>query len=215
MVEVGYVLLGWLLGVLNPLITRHGERKRRRKEIGEGLRAEISELRVRLAMTCFLVTLRYGDFDRAFLTWLKPLLERYEGAHPARKTIETLEKVLAYPDKEIALFAAHDRVNPDKSLSLKKYRLPYLEANLGNLDLFSERTKLLLMETAAQMETINEEIEQVRFYYGLTFDSSLSDENHKLARYSVAESSMNVATTGREVLNKLMELECAVNPEQS
>ena len=136
MAEVGYIVLGWLLGVLSPLITRHVERKRRRKEIGEGLRAEISNLRVRLAMTCFLVTLRYGDCDRAFLTWLKPLLERYEGAHPAQAIVDTLEKVLAFPDQEIASYAALRRAETDKSLSLKKYRLPYLEANLGNLDLF-------------------------------------------------------------------------------
>lgn len=210
MTEVGFVILGWLLGTLSPLITRHGERKRRRNEIGRGLRAEISELRVRLAMTCFLVTLRYGDFDRDFLTWLKPLLENYKGTHPASTLVTTLEMVLAYPDSEIASYAAHKRAGTDKSLSLKKYRLPYLVANLGNLDLFSERTKLLLIEAAAQVETINEEIEQVRLYYGLTFDSSLSEENHQRARDSIAESSKNVANTGRAVLNKLLELESAL-----
>lgn len=214
MSEAAYVVLGWLLGILSPLITRYMERTRRKKEIGEGLRAELSELRVRLAIACFLVTLRYDEFDRAFLTWLKPLLERYEGSHPAQTIVDTLEKVLVFPDHEIASFAALDRAKTDKSLSLKKYRLPYLEANLGNLDLFSERTKLLLMETAAQTETINEEIEQIRFYYGLTFDSGLSEENHKRARHSLAESSRNVAKTGREVLNRLLELENTLGPEQ-
>lgn len=210
MIEVGYIVLGWLLGVLSPLFTRHGERARRRKEIGEGLRTEISELRVRLAMTTFLITLKYGEFDRAFLNWLKPYLEGYEGTYTDGTILKTLDTILIFSDQEIASYAALDRAKTEASLSLKKFRLPYVEANLGNLDLFSERTKLLMMETAAQIETINEEIDRIRFYYGLTFDSTLTGENHYRARQNITESSRNVARTGRIVLNKLPELERAL-----
>lgn len=205
--EVGYILLGWLLGVLSPLITRHGERNRRKKEIGEGLRAELSEFRVRLAGMAFLVTLRFGTFDRAFIKWLLPLFQSYRGAHPTKEFRDTLEKLSGHSDAEIQTFAVMGKANEDRALSLKRFVLPYLEANMGNLDLFSERAKLLALEVSAQVAAINEETEQVRFYYGLTFDSSLTTRNHEIVNASIASSSLNVCRTGREVLAKLDELE--------
>jgi hypothetical protein len=205
--EVGLIALGWLLGVISPLIARHGERVRRTKEIGQGLRAEIAGLRVRLAMGHWLITLRFGQFDRAYLTWIGPFFGNYKGAHPAEKLAKTMKAMLTYSDDALKEVAAHGKAEDGRGLSLKKYRLPYLEANLGNLDLFSERAKLLAMELAAQVEIINEEIDQARFYQGLTFDSGLDPNNRARALQGSTESALNVANTASDVLNKLFELE--------
>lgn len=207
MAEVGFVLLGWLLGVLSPLITRHSERARRKTEIGNGLRAELAELRIRLAMASYLITLRHGQFDRSYLTWLRPFFEAYRGSHPAQKTLDVISSMLEYSDEQLANVSQLGKAEGDRSLSLKKYRLPYLEANLGNLDLFSERTKLLALEAAGQVDIVNEEIERTRFYYALTFDSGLSSTNHERAVASVVDSSLNVESTSRDLLRKLTELD--------
>lgn len=207
MSEVAYVLLGWLLGILSPIAIRHGERHRRKKEVASGLRAEFAELRVRVAMTSYLITLRHGNFDRAFLEWLTPFFDGYQGSWPATKILQTIQDMIGYTDEQLAAVAALGRAEENGSLSLKRNRLPYLEANLGSLDLFSERAKLLAVEIAAQSEIINEEVERVRFFYALTFDSSLSTENHEQVRQSVIEASLGVESLGRNLLGKLSEID--------
>ena len=59
-----YLLVGWLMGLLSPLIVDSIRRRRERKEIKQALITELQELQYRLASGVFLTTQKLGECDR-------------------------------------------------------------------------------------------------------------------------------------------------------
>lgn len=99
------VFLGWLLGLLGPVIVDAIRRRYRNTEIRKAILSELSEARFRLAGVVYVLESRFGTYNRQLLEWLLPLLEDYRGPNANKQIAELMRKQLALNDAELATIA--------------------------------------------------------------------------------------------------------------
>ena len=132
-------MLGWLLGVLSPVITHGIMASRKTDEFRRGLRAELEEFAARVIPIVHLMANHHGVLDKDLFEWLYQHEKRYRGAHPIGSVGEIYDKARALPEEQIKELNRHFREKQKgKGSSVKKQHLPYLQSHLGSLSSLSE-----------------------------------------------------------------------------
>jgi hypothetical protein len=169
--QILFLVLGWVLGLLSPVVFDALTKKRRQAEVRQAVLVELAEMKLSLASETFPVAGSVGAWDRDYLTWLKAVLESSRGARDAERQqlLDTVTGLLGLDDQQLAA-TARSAVLP-ASPALRKHRLPYLEANLEVLASLRPEALRQLLEIQAQVGVINELLEDVRFCLGKSFDS--------------------------------------------
>lgn len=169
--QILFLVVGWLLGLLSPVVADAFTKKRRLAELERGLLVELAELRFSLASTTLAVAGTIGAWDREYLEWLKSALEAYRGARDQDRQplLATVTGLLALDDQQLA--AAGRSMGSPVSPALRKHRLPYLESKLGDVATLGQDTQRQLLEIQAQIGAINELLDDIRFCLGKSFDS--------------------------------------------
>lgn len=196
---VGLLILGWLFGLLGPAITRKIEQERNAAIIQKGIATELKELASRLALVSSLITARFGEYTKDHLRWVIRVLESSDENPSYVSLIESFRKQVELEDRDFEAIAAHQRAAENAGLGLKKYQAPYLTAKIGELSLFSEDAQRALLEVITNLQMFNEEVDTARYYFNLTYDESLSSENHTQVKASVVQSYLNVSNRAKIV----------------
>ena len=200
------VFLGWCLGLVGPVVVDAIKKRYRNSEIRAGILAELHELRHRIAATVFLFETRFGTFDRKVLEWLLPILKDYRGANPSADAIETIEKMLKFTDEELAAVAKKAQAPVGGALGIKKYAVRYLDSRLADLGGFSEKARALLLDIRNRIDLYNEEVDQIRYFFGLTYQSGISPENHTQASQLIVSGYRNLGTQARQIIQHIESL---------
>ena len=117
------VLFGWLLGLLAPAIQDRIRRKYRAGELRTAITAELSELRVKMALISFLMWQHLAPLTDDQLGWLELAVRNYNGpgAEPAAlEGIISLRKLSEADRRQIFV----QRRNPYTSPYPKEYTAP-------------------------------------------------------------------------------------------
>lgn len=199
--KIIFLFLGWLLGLLSPIIADAIRKRREAVEVSIALQTELHELRYRLACSAYFIEIRFGEVNRQFLEWLQPVFRNYKGINPSENLLKLVEMSLTYTDQQIAALAEHSKTPPDGALSLKKYSSPLLDSKISSLSWFSERLRNQLLELKTHQALLNEEVEQARYFSGLTFQSSISDENYKRAVENVINGYKQYSSRARLIVD--------------
>lgn len=178
--KVLFLFLGWLLGMLSPIVVDAIRRRREVKEVKKALLTELSDLQSRLANTVWLMSIRTGQYNRSFLEWFKPIIERNRYLHKLDNVLKSTTSHLEMSDEQLAVVAAHLSASEKKGLGLKTHHAPLLDSKVGQLGSFPVEFQSILLEIHSRLIILNEEIEQYRFYFQQTFSSGISDINHTL-----------------------------------
>lgn len=200
------VFLGWLLGLLGPLIVDAIRRRYRNTEIRRAILSELSEARFRLAGVVYVLESRFGTYNRQLLEWLLPLLEDYRGPNANRQIAEVMRNQLALTDTELAAIAQRQKADPEGGVAVKKYRLPYIDSRVADLGLFDEEPRALIMDIRSNVDLFNEQVDEARFYFKLTYESGISEENHHRAARGAEKSCQNLGTRAREIIDRVNRL---------
>ena len=200
------VFLGWLLGVVGPVITDGIKTRYRNTKIRKAVITELKEARFRLASVVYILESRFGTRDRKLLEWALQLLENYKGANPNAKLVELLRKQLELDDNQLAALAKYERAEHEGGLSVKKYQVPYIESRLADLDAFDEDSQALVLDIHSRFNLYNEEIEEARFYFKLTYEPGVSEENHHRASQGVENGYRNLAQMARSIIKRINKL---------
>jgi hypothetical protein len=75
--KLAFLTLGWLLGLLGPVIVDSIKRKRENTLGRAAILSELTELAGILSVAAYGARMRLGTADRQFLEWLKSTLEQY------------------------------------------------------------------------------------------------------------------------------------------
>ena len=86
--QLAFLGLGWLLGLLTPLITEATKRRRETRLAHIAIRAELQEVSLKLVLAVCYCRKYLGEIDRDTLIWLKSKLQIYEGIHRIEPTLE-------------------------------------------------------------------------------------------------------------------------------
>ncbi len=200
------VLLGWCLGLLGPAIIETVRKRYRNKEIRAAILAELHEVRHRLAATISLFESRFGTFDRKFLEWLLPILKDYKGPNPSADAIESIEKLLALTNEQLAALGKRAQAPVGGALGIKKHAVRYLDSRLADLGGFSERAQALLLDIRTRIDLYNEEVDQIRYFFQLTYQSGISPENHAQASQLVVNGYVNLGKQARQIIEHIESL---------
>lgn len=200
---VGAILLGWLLGLLSPIIVDRIRTRYREKEVKEGIFTELRDLRLRMAAAAYRFESRFGSFDRKLLNWVISIFEKYKGIPEADRLLESMKKYSVLDDKTLQEIGEHQKAKPGDALGVKKYRIPYLDSNIGELGIFDEPSRAALLDIRAQLDLFNEDIDEARLYHKMTFDLSDSETNHAIACQSLENCYRNLAQKARHIVDRI------------
>ena len=204
--NIVFLILGWLLGILSPLIVDRVRRHYQINEVKQGIITELKETKFRLVATAYLLAARLGMFDRDLLMWFSNALQEYQGSEPKEETVKAVQNLLKLDDKQLSAHSHAVKFKPGGALSLKSHSLPFLDANISLLSLYPVDFQHRILEIRAQIDLLNQEIEDCRFFYGKTFDSGLSEENYKVVVDNTRMKYQLIESAARRIADKISNL---------
>lgn len=179
MIEIKYILFGWLLGLLSPTIIDAIKSNYRKKEFFNALCEELHDLQFRIAISSFVLAKHNGKVDKDYLAWLKPIVKNYRGNEPKDAAVGLIDKLIEADDTELKASVEAMRAKKGVGLGLKIFSASFLDSNYGELSRLPVSLQLKIHVFRNQFSNLNQEIIKANERLKMTFDSSISDENHK------------------------------------
>jgi transcriptional regulator with XRE-family HTH domain len=201
--NVFFLLLGWLLGIFSPLIVDYVKRRYQKNDVRRGIVTELKEIRSRLGMSVAMLATRLGKYDRNLLIWTERMLQEYEGTEPKEEVLKAIQGLLKLTDEQLAAIAKQVKFQPGGALSLKTYTVSFLDANMSLLSLFPVEFQNRILEVRAQIGLLNQEISESSLFYWKTFDSSITAENHKIITDSLLRKYEIIEGASRRLADKI------------
>lgn len=208
--KVLFLLLGWIIGVINPTLVDIIKKHFNKKELKIGIFTELKELKYRLATNVFSLISIYGTLDKDLLNWLHPFVAESKGLY-SKTQLEILEKLLNTKDEEFKTASELFKQHAPSAFSSKKCHLPFLDSKISELSLFDIEFQNKIFEIRAQINSFNENIELSQFYYEKTFDSTLTIENHKIIKKNLTDSYRNISKNAQVIIDLISKLTGSVN----
>jgi hypothetical protein len=207
--KVLWLGLGWLLGILSPVIVEAIKRRRENRLGRQAIVAELSELGSVLATAAYGALRNQGKADRAFLEWLKADLERYATAPELQAFIPNLRAQLSWSDADsqrVAAAIAHEQVG--RGTVLQKYPVPLLDARVSALWSFDTMFQRDLLSIRRSLSLLDDLVDRSRQYHDLTFgklDEHMAKravENHEQACLFYAERAQKTVKLIRDFISR-------------
>jgi hypothetical protein len=198
--QILFLVIGWLLGLLSPVVVDFVAKKRRQLEVKQGLLVELAELRFGLVSATLSVAGSAGALDQEYVAWLESALASVRGAREEdrRALLETVGKLRGLDEQQLAA-VARSLGPPPAASALTKHKLPYLESKLDYVASLPPAAQRQLLEIQAQIGVVNEVLDDIRFCLAKSFDSlppstrQAIDANLQSSYRAVLQSSRNAA----------------------
>ncbi|WP_426369861.1 hypothetical protein [Pseudocolwellia sp. HL-MZ7] len=174
------ILLGWLLGMLSPVIVSRIYRHYKKKDLHVGISKEINHVTERLILTLQLISHRTGSFDRELVAWLLEHYEQLEITNPQRIKVYRIQ--LKANDNDFKKIKSTLHTSPDSGLTLQKFPLLFINMHLSDFSLFSTELQSEIFELKTRIEILNSGISSAEKYFFMTFDSNVSAENQSIIK---------------------------------
>lgn len=210
-----FLLVGWLLGLAAPLIVDRIRERRQAAQIRSSIMMELAELRYKLGLTVYGLSVSIGAWDRSLLEWLKSILQNYSGVRAEAHIAEAIDKLLARSDKDLAAAADRGKAAPIGAVGLRKYNTPFIDGHIGALAMLPSDFQNLLIEVKAQIAILNEQVDDARFFYRKTFDSDISPENYGVVEQNLKGTYADVCQKARNIADLVSKCLKAARPQCS
>jgi hypothetical protein len=165
--------------------------------------SELHDLRYRVVLASFRVCSSYGDIDRKYLLWLRGILRSCPEIEADNSVLRLIEAHLALDEDAFRQLVDRGK-EEDATLGLKKYAVPLLDARLQSLWHLPLPFQRGLLAIRTHLNLLNEEVEQSRYYLGLTF--TLEGANHNRAVANLVGAQRNFAVQAKRIINEIQKL---------
>jgi hypothetical protein len=197
--------LGWLLGVLGPIVTDAIKKSRENRQVKVALAAELLEVSYKLALANYSVNIHFGTVDRPYLHWLQGVTSNYRGPS-LTETIQPLIKVqLGLPEAQLVALVREQTAKNGKNIVTQKFIVPLLDARVSSLWYLTNKVQILLLDIRSNINLLNELVDQARYYNGLTF-GKLEGDNYILALGNLNGCHRQYAERAKVIVTKIEEL---------
>lgn len=192
--NVAFAILGWLSALLSSMVLEWNRTKRAAGAIRRALVIELKELSNRYSLVAYQLAIRTSSLDQDLLTWLRVAHERYDGVNRNEKIVDVLKTLEAHPEQVARDIENMRALSPAKSLALKKYPAPALDAAIALLAELPPDEQALVLEIRTYLATFDMLVDDARQYHDMTFDESLAENNRSAVN-------MNLDSTYRNALD--------------
>lgn len=209
--EIWSVLLGWLLGIFSPEIVRKISVFYKKKSLKKVIIGELIDIKKRLSFIPFRILPSYGCLDLNTFRWTQEQTQNFsvfaddeEGENKLSNFDLTDEKKV---ESMINVFNRDSkRINP--AFGFKKMELNILNSNLGNLEILDSDFLSKILEIKFQIYAFNEEIVSINDYLKMTFDSSISKENHQIITQEIDKKNKIISNKSMYIVEKINKVLC-------
>lgn len=193
------ILIGWLLGLLTPVIIDAIRDEKEAKAIKIALFTELQEFQYRLMLLVYRVEGKFGKLDKEFFQWAQTILIAYKGINSSEVLLKTIGLLLKLTDEQMITYAQltklHDK--PNSGLELKKYPLSLLDLDLRFLSKFDPMLRAQILEVKTRIGFLNETVDDARYYFRLSFQEGISPTNYKNANSNMINSYITHSSQAR------------------
>ena len=201
---IGLLVLGWLLGMLSPAITKAIGAKHEANKVRIAIDSELREFAYALIQVIHISDSRRGSHSAESIEWLLEREKRYRGHFPQENMSKALQRLKGINEEPMAVFNVEMKTaESNKGLALKSASLPYLQSKIQDLPMLTEEEHARLLEIWGQVSIYNETIGEAKRYYWLTFDSSVSSDNYATIRASLEDAYYQVAFRAKFIVQRL------------
>lgn len=179
------VMLGWLLGLLGPAIQERIRLHYVTKRCIEGFVSELIDTRAQCADMVVVIETKAGRLTKDLLTWQKQFHLETVLPPQLNQLSEMYKRLLKIDDFEFQKVAATLASQPGRGINLKKLELPYTQTKLNELQNLHETGRRRVLEVISRIRIVNQHVDESLFFFKLTFDSGISEENHASAQEQV------------------------------
>lgn len=184
--KLAFIFLGWLLGMLSPVIVDAIKRRRENALGRTAILTELNELAGMLATAIYGARVRNGTVDRKFLEWFKNILECHATTPDLEKFIPSLRTQLSWTDEELKAVARHTSSDEGKGTMLQHYPVPLLDARVSALWSFDASFQRQLLEIRRNVAILDDVVDRSRKYFDLTF-TNLGEQNGRLVEENLVQ----------------------------
>lgn len=199
--KVIFLILGWLLGLLAPVIVDQIKTRRENKLGRTAVIAELCDVAVLFAFAKFTIDMRSPGPARPKVEWI---VSRQEALGDNIQRIDDQKAVLKFPDSQLDAYYDSKRSRQSEALTLRKYRTPMLDARVPAIWTFDVATLRALLEIRAAIEIANDTVDRAMHYTNLTFQ--LEGENHSRARSNVEDAYSQYARQAEYIVSLVIKL---------
>lgn len=206
--EVLYVVFGWFLGLMSPLIVDWIRDKSLKKQIGKAFETELAELRYRLAVVVYQLAKHNGRFNRSIVEWCHSTLTECGTGEIADELRSSFDKILKLSDGQIEQLG-HPEKKDGAGKTLGTFHLPFFDSHLDRITLFSVATQQALLDIKNQLGFLNDQIDQMRKHQDMTFTVNLSKENFSRVEENLDIWFTNIEDRAHTIADKIGALKTA------
>lgn len=199
------LLIGWLLGTLSPGIAERIRRKHTQRDLIRSVLAELADLQYIMALAAYSLRTRQAQTTDAFLDWLIPIVQAYDGPNTDPEFAAGIAKLRKLPEaqrREAALKKWNDSATPD----LPQYGLPFLANQLSQFSICPLDFQRRVFWIKGRLEIINHQIGFVRSQYDKTFDTTMVDASRNALQENLRNGYRNLATQAELIVRSIGEI---------
>lgn len=201
------LILGWLLGLLSPSIINYIQDKKKATKIKKSLLSEIEECQINMANIAYLIESKYVAINHKLFDDLINIYENYNGINNYNDKLTRFKELKELPKEELEKYSKKLLYeNMDKSLSFKKYDLPYLKSRMNDISLLDENVQSNLLQLNFKLNLFNSEVEESKFHYQLTFSSEISEENQEINKQILKEKQLVILGQIKKIITLITKL---------
>ena len=200
--KITLLVLGWLFGLLGPVIV-DSIRRRRENDLGrQAILSELRELGSTLAPAAYGIRMAQGRVDRKFLDWLKFDMERFSISADLQGMVPRLRSLLTITDSDLAKLNDAIAKSPSKATMLQRIAAPLLDSRVSALWTFDTSFQRSLLEIKHHLSLLDDLVERSRKYFDLTF-GKLEGDNFRLVQENIEQACSEYGRRAELVVRKI------------
>ena len=207
--EVIYILFGWVLGILSPVIVDYISRSYSKKILRKTITSELKDVKIRLVLLPLRVNSHYGTVKKSLFKWISEQTQNFndlESQFDEEINLEVLNSMIEKTSTE-DLEAYYSTLKRDKpAFHFKKMTISIMDSNLMNIGILDNELLTKLLDVKFQINAFNEEIQNVGEYLKMTFDSSMSDTNHQIIEKAIKDKNLIISEKAMLIVEKINDI---------
>lgn len=181
-----FLLLGFMLGLLGPLLLQWNTVIKKNKDSKKGLYTELQQTFAQLIGTFFLLKDTLGELDQSIVSSAVSMLSKYSEGN--EELLEQIKSYLNETDGKLKARGLIRKLSKQKTLSVKKTTLPFMQQNISAISLLGPKPQRLITAIQRHISHLNQEIDLYYFYFKKTFDSTLPSDNRRILESNIRKS---------------------------
>ncbi|MFA6486158.1 MAG: hypothetical protein WCT40_02220 [Candidatus Magasanikbacteria bacterium] len=203
--EVVYILLGWLLGILSPGIVSYISNRYKKTALQNIVIEELRDVKKRLVFIPLKVYPAYGELTEKHYLWIKEQTGNFTELvfdDEEKKKLNELLKQNISIENVVKLFNSN-KISENPAFHFKKLETSIIDANQNNFDILDKQFITKILEIKFQVRVFNEEVQSASEFLKMTFDSSITEINHQIIKEQIEMKNHTISEKAVLIVEKI------------